>query len=91
MSSKKFSVVFVLLYKGQIELLLEPTSGAFSVCLIALNNLDKIFGCSIITDFVFFSLEIRITLQELQEFFWHYKDQASFSVDLGVSKQTSFF
>ena len=42
---KKFSLIFVSLYKE----LLEPT---FSACLIVLHNLCEAFGCSVVTDFI---------------------------------------
>ena len=38
---------FVSLYKE----ILEPTWETFSVCLIVLDNLCEVFGCSVITDF----------------------------------------
>ena len=49
---KNFLFFLVLVCKG---LLPEPTWEIFLACLIALEYLCEVFGCSIITDFVFFS------------------------------------
>ena len=43
---------FVSQYKGLLELLPEPTRETFSVCIIALDNLQEVFGCSIVTHFM---------------------------------------
>ena len=45
-----FCIFFVL--KGLLEILPEPTWETFSTCLIVLDNLCEVFGCSIITDFM---------------------------------------
>ena len=50
---KTFSLVFVALYKGLSKFLTALlTWETFSDCLIALDNSCKVFGCSILTDFM---------------------------------------
>ena len=49
---QKFFTFFVSLYKGLLEDLAEPTWEIFSVYPIALNNLQKVFGCSLVIDFM---------------------------------------
>ena len=54
---------FVSLYKGLSEFLQTPlTWETFSTCLIALDNLQEVLKCSILTDF-------RLTMFEFSKFF----------------------
>ena len=45
---QKFFTFFISLYKE----VLEPTWETFAACLIVLDNLWEVFGCSIINDFI---------------------------------------
>ena len=48
---KYFSLFFVSLYQGLLEVLSDPTWDTFLACLIDLDNLYEVSGCSIVTDF----------------------------------------
>ena len=52
-SSTKFSVFAVSLCKGLLDFLAAPlTLETFLTCLIILDNLQEVLGCSIVTDFM---------------------------------------
>ena len=42
----------VSLHKKLVELLPQPARETFSACLIVLNNLCEVFGCSVIADVI---------------------------------------
>ena len=49
---QKNSLAFVSVYTRLLEFLSEPTWETYSACLKTLYNLDEVFRCLIITDFM---------------------------------------